>query len=114
MSVGPILNIAAYKFVPLTEEWIRELRLPLRTACRELGVFGTILLSTEGINCFLAGSEEAVMQAWNLICSHQPFADMEFKASHSDTIPFRRMKVKLKQEIIPMGHNVNQIGRAHV
>lgn len=107
VSSTPILNIAAYKFTSLDEEWIRSIRLPLRAQCRDMGVFGTILLSTEGINVFLAGTDDAVHHAWSALTSHAPFADMEYKASHSDRIPFKRMKVKLKKEIIPMGRNIN-------
>ncbi|MFM2133338.1 MAG: Ribosomal large subunit pseudouridine synthase [Bacteroidota bacterium] len=107
MTNAPILNIAAYTFTSLDEDWIQSLRFPLRAQLRELGVFGTILLSTEGINVFLAGMDRAVEAAWSLITSHTPFAGMEYKASRSETIPFKRMKVKLKKEIIPMGRNIN-------
>ncbi|MFM8178404.1 MAG: rhodanese-related sulfurtransferase [Candidatus Kapaibacterium sp.] len=104
---APILNIAAYRFTRLDEEWIRSIRLPLRTRLQDIGVFGTVLLSTEGMNVFLAGTDEAVHTAWSEITSHAPFGGMEYKASRSDTIPFKRMKVKLKKEIIPMGRNIN-------
>jgi UPF0176 protein len=60
MANAPILNIAAYTFTSLDEDWIQSLRFPLRAQLRELGVFGTILLSTEGINVFLAGTDQAV------------------------------------------------------
>ncbi len=103
----PILNISTYKFVSLDENWIREIRMDLRAKCREIGVFGTIILSTEGINVFLAGTESQVDAAWSLILAMEPFSDMTYKPSWSETIPFKRMKVKLKKELVPMGHNID-------
>ncbi|NCW27385.1 MAG: sulfurtransferase, partial [Verrucomicrobia bacterium] len=52
--MSPITNLAGYRFIPVEEpeKWKSQL-LPL---CRELGLKGTILLATEGINFFLAGT----------------------------------------------------------
>ncbi len=106
MSAPSILNIAAYKFVDLDAEWIRSWRFEIRSFCRERGVFGTILLSEEGINLFLAGPSSAVEEVWSAIRSIDAFSDLQRKDSFSETVPFLRMKVKLKKEIIPMGQNI--------
>ena len=95
------INIAAYKFVTLTDlpAW-KELLLPL---CRQLGLKGTILLSPEGINLFLAGTRSAVDEFWKELRLHEPFSDMTAKESVSDHQPFSRMLVRLKKEIIAFG-----------
>ncbi len=107
-AAKPILNISAYKFVTLDPEWIRSIRMEIRSICRERGLRGTIILSPEGINVFLAGSDEQVNGIWDLLRSYPPFADIEdYKPSYSDSTPFKRMKVKIKQELVPMGHNID-------
>ncbi|RKP56499.1 sulfurtransferase [Pararobbsia silviterrae] len=99
-----IVNLAAYKFVSIasTADW----RAPLRERCEALGLRGTILLAPEGINLFLAGPAEATDAFLAYLRGDAlfegKFADLEVKVSHSDKQPFRRMLVKLKNEIITM------------
>ncbi len=99
--MNPIVNIAAYKFVTLDDLPAR--RIALRDRCRELGLKGTILLSPEGINLFLAGSREAIDAFVAGLRSQPEFADLETKESFSDRQPFNRMLVRLKKEIIAFG-----------
>lgn len=96
----PFINIAAYKFVPLDN--LDERRKSLREFCRSIGLRGTILLSHEGINFFLAGSREVVDQFTVRLRSEPEFSDIEIKESPSDHQPFRRMLVKKKKEIITL------------
>ena len=98
--VPAILNIAAYKFVTLHER--DALRTQLLDTATTLGLKGTILLSPEGINMFLAGTREAIdgFMAW--LRTDPRFADIEPKESFSDRQPFTKMLVKLKREIITM------------
>ena len=100
-KTAPILNIAAYKFVALED--LERLRKEIRHECVTLGLRGTILLSPEGINSFLAGKSESVGIFLNWLRKHSEFQDLEVKKSYSDQIPFRRMLVRLKKEIIPCG-----------
>ncbi len=93
-----IKNIAAYKFVPLDR--LPERRKQLRILTKRLGLSGTILLSTEGINLFLAGTPENMDAFLDELRRDVAFTDLEVKISYSDSIPFRRMLVKLKREII--------------
>ncbi len=97
----PIVNIAAYKFVALQD--LQVLRDQLRKLCYRLGLKGTILLSPEGINMFLAGEREAMDEFLAHIRSYEYFADLEVKESFSQEQPFHRMLVKLKREIIAFG-----------
>lgn len=98
-----IENIAFYRFVEIAPERLAGLRSELRTHCRRLGLFGTILLSHEGVNGFLAGTEAAVAEIKTVLDAVPGFAGLDFKVSYSAEIPFRRMLVKLKKEIISMG-----------
>jgi len=101
-----IVNIAAYHFVAMPDyaEW----REPVKARCTGLGLKGTVLLSPEGINLFLAGTAEGVdaFVAW--LRSDPLFgarlATLEVKRSRSAQQPFNRMLVKLKREIITMRH----------
>ena len=63
---------------------------------------GTILLTPEGINLFLAGVRKSIDEFLKWLRSDPRFADIEVKESYSDTQPFKRMLVKLKREIITM------------
>jgi UPF0176 protein len=98
---APVVNIAAYRFVALQD--LEARRKELRSLCMELDLKGTILLSPEGINLFLAGTREAI-EAFLEHLEHDPdLAGMTAKLSLCPTQPFARMKVKLKREIIPFG-----------
>ena len=93
--------VALYKFVQLPD--FRELRQPLLQRCLDLGLKGTFLLAPEGINGALAGSREGVDGILDYLHSEPRFADLAHKESQADGIPFHRMKVKLKQEIVSLG-----------
>ena len=97
-----VLNISCYKFVPLPDA--AELRERLHAQAVAAGLKGTILLAEEGINFFLAGTAEAVRGFVDGMRVDERFADLEPKESWSDTVPFRKMLVKVKREIIRMDH----------
>jgi UPF0176 protein len=99
--VPEIAVSAFYKFVDL--EHFGSLRAPLLSAAREHGIKGTILLAPEGINGTIAGAPPALAAMMSFIRSHGAFADIESKESHAEGMPFRRMKVRLKREIVTMG-----------
>ncbi len=94
-------NITGYKFVTIEDP--HALKAAWLPECRELGLIGTILLAHEGINVFLAGSDEATQGFRALVAKDERFADLEFKESWSDQKPFNRMLIKVKKEIISMG-----------
>jgi len=100
--MSSVVNIAAYKFVPLDD--LPTLRAELLAHAQEADLKGTILLAEEGINLFLAGSAEGI-EAWLKALQLDPrFAELEVKFSYSSDIPFRKMLVKIKREIIRMDH----------
>jgi len=100
-TVSTILNIAAYKFVALTN--LPPYRAELRRLCQDLELRGTIMLSPEGINLFVAGEEVNVRHLLDVLRSNPLLEDLEVKESFSDKQPFNRMLVKLKREIIAFG-----------
>jgi len=94
-------NIAGYKFVPLTD--LGPLRGRLLGLCKTWRLKGTILLSPEGINLFVAGAPGQVELLLNELRTLPGLADFEVKRSESDYQPFNRMLVRLKKEIIAFG-----------
>lgn len=96
-----VANIAAYRFARLTE--LKSLRERLLSFCKELGLKGTILLSPEGINLFLAGDAEKAEALLEELRTIPGLEDLKAKWSESDEQPFRRMLVRLKKEIIAFG-----------
>jgi UPF0176 protein len=97
----PTINIAAYKFLALTD--LRAKRQRLQTLCKEWDLKGTVLLSPEGINLFVAGAREPIESFLNELRSWRGLEDLEPKYSETDHQPFRRMLVRLKKEIIAFG-----------
>ncbi len=106
------VNIAAYKFITFDDTV--EKRPQFRALCEELGLKGTILLSPEGINLFLAGLRESIDAFLAWLRADARFADLEVKESYSDRQPFTKMLVKLKREIITMKNPLikPELGRA--
>lgn len=95
-----ILNISAYKFVALDD--LHALRARIVERSEALALKGTILLAPEGINLFLAAPRDAVTAFIGWLREDPRFADLAPKESLSDAPPFRRMRVRLKKEIITM------------
>ncbi len=104
-----IRNIAAYKFTTLPD--IRALRSRLLAQCRGWGLRGTILLSVEGINLFVAGEAEPIGLLLAELRSVPGLADLPVKFSETDRQPFRKMLVRIKREIIAF--EVEGINPAH-
>lgn len=96
-----IVNIAAYKFLFLDD--LPRRHAELLPVCQRLSLKGTILLSPEGINLFLAGNRGAIDDFLSILRSDPALADLEVKESYSDYQPFGRMLVKIKREIIAFG-----------
>lgn len=100
-SPPAVTNVAAYKFAHLSD--LKSLRERLLAQCRAWGLKGTILLSTEGINLFVAGPREEVDQLLAELRAIPGLEKLEPKISVSDRQPFSRMLVRIKKEIIAFG-----------
>jgi UPF0176 protein len=101
-SMSPIVNIAAYQYVAL--DALEERRAALKMLTKSLELRGTILLSHEGINMFVAGTRSCVDSLLSHVRNmHPELVGIAVKESITDYQPFRRMLVKIKKEIIPVG-----------
>jgi len=92
---------ALYKFAKLPD--YKELQPGLLDFCLKHGLKGTLLLAEEGINGTVAGSRAAIDALMGYLKQNPRLADIEHKESYADEMPFYRMKVRLKKEIVTMG-----------
>lgn len=99
----PLVVAALYQFVELPD--YKALREPLLAHCTEHGLTGTLLLAEEGINGTVAGTRDGIdaLKAW--LNADGRFDRLEYKESAMppEGVPFYRMKVKLKKEIVTLG-----------
>jgi len=96
---------ALYQFVSLPD--FREIRDPLHALCTDLGIKGTLLLAEEGINGTVAGTEEGIDALMAELREGRLFRgrldNLELKFSTASEMPFGKMKVRLKKEIVTLG-----------
>jgi UPF0176 protein len=101
----PFKVAAFYQFAALPD--FSELREPLRALCRDLALRGSVLLAPEGINGTVAGEDAAIDAFIAALQGDALFAgrlcQLELKFSTAAEMPFRRMKVRLKKEIVTLG-----------
>ncbi|WP_208431815.1 rhodanese-related sulfurtransferase [Bartonella schoenbuchensis] len=92
---------ALYCFADL--EHYHQLQKPLRDLCQANDIKGTLLLAKEGINGTVAGSCAAIEALVHFITAQPALQKPELKYSWASKMPFHRMKVRLKKEIVTMG-----------
>ena len=101
-AAHPEIRVAAlYRFAPIADR--AAVRAALKARCDELGIRGTLLIADEGINGTIAGSPEAIDAIVATIRALPGCADLDVKYSAAREMPFHRMKVRLKREIVTMG-----------
>ena len=100
------LNVAAYHFVAIAD--LQTLAEQCRKRAEAAAVLGTILIASEGINLVLAGEESSLRKFMADLHADPRFASMRPKYSVSDAVPFARLKVKLKSEIISFRQDDSQ------
>ncbi len=98
---APVVVAALYRFSPFADP--ATLRGPLDDVCGEAGIKGTLLLATEGINGTIAGSRAGIDRVLAHIRSLPGCGDLDVKESVAADMPFYRMKIRLKKEIVTMG-----------
>jgi UPF0176 protein len=101
----PVKVAAFYQFASLPD--FRALREPLRAICAELALKGSVLLAHEGINGTLAGSHDAIAALVAELREGALFGgrldNLELKLSSGSAMPFQRLKIRLKKEIVTLG-----------
>jgi UPF0176 protein len=96
------LNISAYLFVSLDDT--AHLQSSIHSAATALKLRGTVLLASEGINAFLAGTPGAIYGFVRWLKRDPRLANISVKYSESSSAPFKKLLVKVKREIIRMDH----------
>jgi UPF0176 protein len=87
---------------------------PLAKACRKHGIKGTLLLANEGINGTIAGTPDGIEAMLGVLRALPGCASLEVKRSTAATMPFHRMKVREKREIVTMGHpHIDPLAAGH-
>lgn len=92
---------ALYRFTPIADP--AALRDALEGTCKAQGIKGTLLVAHEGINGTIAGSADGIAHVVDFIRALPDCADTDVKYSHASGMPFYRMKVRIKREIVTMG-----------
>ena len=100
-----VLVVALYLFVDVPD--YQSLQVPIYRKAALNGIKGTLLLAREGINGTVAGSEDAILELLQFLRSIPNFQQLEHKESWTDRIPFQKMKVLCKDEIVNLGVDVD-------
>ena len=90
-----------YRFASLDDHVVLRDRIEAR--CQDLGIRGIILLATEGINATVSGTRASVLELLDFLKSDPRLAELTWKESSSHGHPFRKLRVRLKKEIVTMG-----------
>lgn len=90
-----------YKFIPLDD--YEDMKVPLLAAMKENNILGTIILAHEGINGGAAGKHSDMLALYAYIRSDARFADLNFKETYDDLMPYEKAKVKFRKEIVTLG-----------
>ena len=104
MTSTPFINVSAYRFTPLAADQLSTIKADLLQIANQCSLKGTVLLSTEGINLFVAGLAAQIDAFFSHLNQYEQFQDLPRKDSLSAEQPFTRMLVRIKKEIISMGH----------
>ena len=96
-----VIVAALYHFTKFSD--YKKLQDPLRKICNSEGIKGSLLIAYEGINGTISGSRSGIDAVLKHIRSMPGCSDLKHKESFASEIPFKRMKVKLKKEIVTMG-----------
>ncbi len=104
------LNIAAYCFADVAD--VTVLADAVRVRAEALGLLGSVLVASEGINLFLAGEDIDVRSFLEWLRADARFADIQAKESWSAHVPFAKLKVKAKREIVPFAGRPAGLGEA--
>jgi UPF0176 protein len=93
-----ILNIASYRFIAIAD--VDAVAVRVKALCEQHELKGTVLVSPEGINIFLAGADPGIHGFLTELQSDPRFDGIAVKFSRSGFVPFKRLRVKRKREII--------------
>ena len=98
---------ALYRFTRFADP--AALKGPIEALCKAHGIKGTLLLATEGLNGTLAGTTEAIAALIRHLRALPGCADLDVKYATAEAMPFHRLKIRLKREIVTMGVPVDPL-----
>ena len=101
------LNSTGYEFIRIDHP--KNTAIEIKNFLKDRKIFGTIYVSDEGININLAGEEKIIKSLEEIFHQHELFKNILFKHSYSEKPPFKKLKVKVKSEIISIKKEVNNI-----
>ena len=107
----PFVVTTFYKFVPFKD--VYDLQVKLIKCFNSHNLKGTILLATEGLNGTVAGSRSGIDNFYEFVKSYPEIADLEYKESFCEFLPFSKIKIKVKPEVVKFNmpqHKADQAG----
>ncbi|WP_189000910.1 oxygen-dependent tRNA uridine(34) hydroxylase TrhO [Deinococcus roseus] len=101
LEVLDLYHDSFYRFVQVEDP--QQLASELQDLCVQSQLLGSILVASEGINGMLAGTQGNLDAFWNTLHADPRFAGLQAKRSPSSEMPFKRLKIKVKPELVPLG-----------
>ncbi|MFK7854699.1 MAG: rhodanese-like domain-containing protein [Granulosicoccus sp.] len=98
MSNPTIVNLSGYRFVHLAD--LPAIQADMKEALAGIGIKGSVMLASEGVNLSLAGTVEQVDQLRAYLDRDERFSAIWLKESMSLTVPFPRLRIRVRTEII--------------
>lgn len=98
MSDPSIINLSGYRFVHL--EGLARIQADMKEALSDIGIKGSVMLASEGVNASLAGTASQVRKLRTYLNLDQRFEDLWLKQSMSHTVPYPRLRIRVRTEII--------------
>ena len=102
LPINGVIITTFYYFAKI-EEGIHLFKEKLQDFCQKQGILGTTLIAEEGINGTLSGEQEAIKNLYNFFSGYSEFANIVCKESYYKVHPFRKLKIKIKKEIVSSG-----------
>ncbi len=103
----PCLNSTGYKFVDIGSP--KKIFEEISQACDDNKVFGTIYIANEGVNINLAGPSDIIIRIESFFENHELLSGIHFKHTYSEQPPFKKLKIKIKPEIISIKKNIKKL-----
>lgn len=108
----PIFVLLYYKFVQIPDADFEVIQHKL--VCEGLGILGRILIAEEGINGTVAGTRHQLKQYIKYMNAHPQFGEIVFKWSPTPRMPFHKMIVKKRDEIVTLGREVDMSKNSYI
>ncbi len=106
-----VTNIAGYQFIEIAD--VEFIHNQLQSVCSQTHLKGSIFISKEGINLSLAGSPRDIEFVLDFLHSSCRFSNLLINTTYSDEIPFKRLLIKIRDELVPTSEDDAPTINAH-